>query len=120
MAVLTRGLVVITMVAVACSQGPPPTRDITIVNGTGYDLTVEVSDDARGAWLPVATVEAGSERLSQEVLDQGDVWVFRFLRAGEPIGELSLDRTELERDNWRIEVPDDVRERLENLEPSPN
>jgi hypothetical protein len=119
MTVLKRVLVTITLLVSSCSQTPPVVRAVTIVNGTGYDLTVQVSDSDRRAWLPLANVEARSERSIVEVIDQGDVWVFRFLHSGEPIGELSLGRTELERDNWSVEVPDDVAERLESRDPSP-
>jgi hypothetical protein len=119
MTVLKRALVTITLLVSSCSQTPSLVRAVTIVNGTGYDLTVEVSDSDRETWLPLATVEARTERSSEQVVDQGDVWIFRFLRSGEPVGELSLRRAQLERDAWRVDVPDDVAERLGNLEASP-
>jgi hypothetical protein len=108
-------LVVALLWLAACS-GPPPRVDrITIVNPTDYDLNVDVAGPERGSWLPVAIVEAGSEDITEEVIDQGEVWVFRFLHWGDPVGELSLSRDELLRDDWRVEVPGDVEERLQQL-----
>jgi hypothetical protein len=63
----------------------------------------------------VAIVEARSEDVVQEVVDQGELWIFRFLHWGDPVGELPLTRAELERNRWRIRVPGQVEERLEEL-----
>jgi hypothetical protein len=109
------GLLAMTLLASACSGAAPTIEAITVVNGTNYDLGVDVTDEDREAWLPLATVEAQAERTSEEVIDQGNTWIFRFIHWGEPIGELSLSRSELERDGWRVEVPQDVAERLTNL-----
>lgn len=115
MTVLRGGLLAMTLLASACSGPPPTVGAITIVNGTVYDLGVEVTDQDRGAWLPLTTVEAQSERTSEEVIDQGDKWIFRFIHWGEPVGELSRNRPELELDRWRVEVPEDVAETIANL-----
>lgn len=88
---------------------------ITIVNPTPYDLDVEVSGQDRDGWLPVAIVEAGEEDVVPGVSDQGEVWIFRFRHLGDPVGELSLTRAELERSGWRVEVPNEVAERLQEL-----
>jgi hypothetical protein len=110
------GPVVVTLLWLAACSGPPPTVDqITIVNPTGYDLDVDVAGPERGSWLPVSIAEAGSEGVAEEVTDQGQVWIFRFLHWGEPVGELSLTRDELLRDGWRVEVPEEVEERLREL-----
>jgi hypothetical protein len=93
---------------------------ITIVNQTGYDLDVDVAGPERGGWLPVAIVEAHSERVAEEVIDQGEVWVFRFSHWGDPVGELSLTRAELEGASWRVEVPGEVEERLQQLARPPS
>ncbi len=47
-----------------------------------------------------------------EVIDQGDVWVFRFDSQGESGGELRLSRTELEAAGWRVSIPAEVGARL--------
>jgi hypothetical protein len=88
---------------------------ITVTNPTGYDLDVEVTGRDREGWLPVAIVEARTEDVAQEVIDQGEVWIFRFRHWGDPVGELRLSRAELERNGWRVEVPAEIEERLEQL-----
>lgn len=115
------GLVLVMVLWVAACAGPPPRVDrITIVNPTGYDLDVDVAGPERGGWLPAAIVEAHSEDVAEEVIDQGEVWVFRFSHWGDPVGELSLTRAELEGASWRVEVPAEVEERLQQLARPPS
>lgn len=115
MSVHSGSVLVLALLTAGCLGRPPTVERITVVNPTTYDLDVDVSDQARDGWLPVAIVEARSEAVAQEVLDQGDHWVFRFLHWGDPVGELSLTRAELERSGWRVEVPEHVLERLQQL-----
>jgi hypothetical protein len=113
--VLRPALIALSLVLLGCSGPPGTVEEITIANPTSYDLAVEVAGRARESWLPVAIVEAGSEDAAQQVLDRGEVWVFRFLHWGEPVTELTMTRTELERNGWRVDVPAEVEERLEEL-----
>jgi hypothetical protein len=115
MSVRTRHLVALALLVAACSGRPPTVERITIANPTGYDLDVEVTSQDRDGWLPVAIVEARSEHIAQEVIDQGEVWIFRFLHWGDPVAELRLTGAELEGNDWRVEVPAEVEERLEGL-----
>ena len=109
-------IVVVALLWLAACAGPPARVDrITIVNPTGYDLDVDVAGPERDGWIPAAIVEAGSERVAEEVIDQGEVWVFRFLHWGDPAGELSVTRAELEGDGWQVEVPEEVEARLQQL-----
>jgi hypothetical protein len=111
----TRTLAMLALLVASCS-GPPSVVDgITIANPTAYDLDVEVTDEDRDGWLPVAIVEAESEDIVPAITDQGEVWIFRFRHFGDPVGELSFTRTELERNGWRVEVPAEVEDRLEQL-----
>ena len=115
------GLVLVMVFwVVACASPPPRVDGITIVNPTGYELDVDVAGPERGGWLPVAIVEAQSEDVAEEVIDQGEVWVFRFLHWGDPVGELSTTRAELEGAGWRVEVPGEVEERLQQLQRPPS
>jgi hypothetical protein len=110
-----RRLVVLAVLLAACS-GPPPTVDrITIANATNYDLDTEVTGRDREGWLPLSVVAAGSEVVVREVIDQGEEWIFRFVHWGDPVGELSITRVELEGSEWRVEVPEQVEERLQQL-----
>jgi hypothetical protein len=88
---------------------------ITIANPTAYDLDVDVTGPGQEGRLPIAIVEARSEDIAQDVIDQGDVWIFRFLHWGDSVGHLSLTRAELERNGWHVEVPEEVEERLEQM-----
>jgi hypothetical protein len=112
---VTRYWVVLALVSASCSGPPPTVERITIANPTAYDLDVDVTDRDRDGWLPLVIVEAGSEDVAQEVIDQGEVWIFRFRHFGDPVGELSLTRAELERKGWRVEVPAEVEDRLQQL-----
>jgi hypothetical protein len=97
----------------ACS-GPASSVDrITVANPTDYDLEVHVTGEDRGGWLPMIIVEARSEDVARGVIDQGDVWIFQFRHLGEVIGESSVRREQLERSGWRLEVPVEVGERLQ-------
>ncbi len=104
----------------ACSAPPPTVDRITIVNSTAYELDVEVAGAGGGSWLPVTIAEAGSEDVVEDVIDQGRVWMFRFLHWGDPVSELSLTRAELVEDRWRVEVPEEIEERLRQLARPPS
>jgi hypothetical protein len=88
---------------------------IIIANPTDYDIDVDVTGEDRNSWLPVSIVEARAEDVAREVIDQGKVWTFRFLHWGDPVGEVRFTRAELERMGWRLEVPAEVGERLQQL-----
>ena len=110
-----RSLVALALLMASCS-GPPPTVDrITISNPTAYEIDVEVTDRDRDGWLPVAIVQPRSEHVARDVIDQGEAWIFRFSHWGDPVGEFSPTRAELERSGWRVEVPAEVEERLQQL-----
>lgn len=101
----------------ACSGAAPTVEGVTIVNETAYDVEVEAGAGAGedDGWLPLARVDARSTGSAHDVIDQGDVWVFRFRHWGEPVEEMSLTREGLQGEGWRIEVPETVAERLEQL-----
>jgi hypothetical protein len=110
-----RSLVAFALLVASCSGLPSTVERVTISNPTAYDIDVEVTDRDRDGWLSVAIVEARSEHVAQDVIDQGEVWIFRFLHWGDPVGEFSPTRAELERNGWRVEVPAEVEERLQQL-----
>jgi hypothetical protein len=55
------------------------------------------------------------------VIDQGDVWVFRFDYAGKHEEEIEISRSELVRMDWTVEVPQSFGDALHGLgvEPPP-
>jgi hypothetical protein len=111
----TRGLVVLALLGASCSGSPHTVERISIDNPTAYDLDVDVTGGDRDGWLPLAIIEAQSEDVAQDVVDQGEVWIFRFMHFGDPVGELRLTRAELAEDGWRVEVPSEVEDRLQQL-----
>ena len=99
----------------ACAGAAPTIEEVTIVNGTDYDLEVEIAGQDGDGWLPLARVGAGTEGSAREVIDQGDAWVFRFRHWGEQVGEVTFTRGGLEEIGWSVEVPAEIAERLEDL-----
>ncbi len=88
---------------------------VTIVNDTGYSADVEVSGRTRDRWLGLATVGAESTHTVEQVIDQGEVWIFRFDYVGKHQEEVEIPRRELEREGWTIRVPQTFEQRLREL-----
>ena len=109
----------VALLLLAACSGPAPTVDqIAVANPTDYDLEIHVTGEDREGWLPMIIVEARSEDVVRGVIDQGEVWIFQFRHLGDSMGESSLSREELERSGWRLKVPREVEERLQELKRS--
>lgn len=91
---------------------PEHVEEITVENGTDFHLRVEVSDGEGDSWLGVGTVEAESTEAFPRIVDQGEVWTFRFQGQGKTSGEIRIDRSQLESDGWRLVVPESVADEL--------
>jgi hypothetical protein len=78
------------------------------------NVDVRTAPDADRLILP--TVAAGNDATSQDVLDQGDDWVFGFSSGGVDGGTARVSRAKLAADGWRFVVPDAVIERLQNAQ----
>lgn len=99
----------------------PPTVDrITLVNPTQFALDVAVNSGGSGPWSPVGIVEQRSTQVAEQVLDQGDEWVFRFAGQGRAAGETRLSRSQLEQSNWKLEIPVTIGEALTAAGAAPN
>ncbi|HVL04503.1 MAG TPA: hypothetical protein VM388_00835 [Acidimicrobiales bacterium] len=97
---------------VGLSSGPATVARITFQNPTAYALDIEVSSGPDSGWTSAGSVRQRSTAEVTEVVDQGDVWVFRFDSQGATGGELRLSRTELEAAGWRVSIPAEVGNRL--------
>ena len=105
---------------VGLSSGPKTVARITFENPTAYALDIEVSSGREGGWTSAGSVRQKSTAEVSEVIDQGEVWVFRFDSQGHSGGELRLSRSELEASGWRVSIPDEVSARLTRAGAPPN
>lgn len=94
------------------ARGPKFVDHVSIANPSGYDLNVDVTGAGRDGWLPISVATGGRTTTTRDVVDQRDTWIFRFSYAGSPGGQVSVSRSDLAKRGWRIEVPQDVAERL--------
>ncbi len=83
---------------------------VEIANRTAYPAGVKVRGST-GGWLNLTTVRAGATEEVREVLDQGPSWTFRFGYSDVAV-EVTVDREALADANWRVEVPEELEERL--------
>ena len=89
--------------------------EVTIVNDTEYLANVDVTDKPGDGWLPLTVVEPQSTTAVEEVIDQGEVWIFRFDYIGKYEEEVEMSRRELEESDWTVEVPQSFEQRLLDL-----
>lgn len=99
---------------------PEAVSRVRVVNPSPLDLEVAVRGGARDAWLPLTSVAAGSERVVEGVLDQGDVWVFRFSTGPFVATPVEVARADLARAGWTVGVPRAVVDQLDAMGATPN
>jgi hypothetical protein len=116
LAILVAGLLAI---AIRITEGPDFVDRVSVVNGTGYDLDVDVTGASRDGWLPLSVGTGGTTTATRDVIDMGDTWVFRFSREGVSGGELEVSRDELARNGWKVAVPDRVAQELRSSDQLP-
>jgi len=97
----------------ACS-GPDFVERVTFVNDGEYSAHIEVTDGQRNGWIGLTTVRPESTTTVERVIDQGEMWVFRFEYAGYG-EEVRIPRRDLERSAWRVEIPDSYAAALRSL-----
>jgi hypothetical protein len=102
----------------ACSEGAHVDK-VTIINDTIYSATVDVTDEGRDGWLNLSKVGPESTHTAEGVIDQGDVWIFRFDYAGKHQEELEVSRSDLRRNGWSVSVPESFEQRLRALDVPP-
>ena len=81
---------------------------------TGTRLTLSTSTSLaprREGWFDLGSVGRRT-RMVEEVVDQGDEWVFRFAYGGVQAGEIVMPRAELAKEGSKITVPPAVPDRL--------
>jgi hypothetical protein len=93
-------------------QGPGLVDRVTIDNPTPYPLEIEVAGGRADGGLTLGPVSAGGRHAFASVVDQGDEWVVRVTSARSDGGDVVLRRSELERSNWVITIPEGVGSKL--------
>lgn len=106
--------VVVVVVAIPRLFDSPPLVDrLAVENPTGYDISIEATDGHRRGWVAVGTAQRATTTTFEEIVDRGDVWIFRFSAQGQDGGELRVARHQLDRDRWHVRIPVEVGEQLE-------
>ncbi|HEX7166603.1 MAG TPA: hypothetical protein VF230_06455 [Acidimicrobiales bacterium] len=102
-------------------EGPSFVARITFVNPSEYDLSVDATDGTRDGWVSVGTARKESTTSHEAIIDQGEVWIFRFTGQGRDAGELRMTRRDLERATWTVQIPDSIAAELraEGAPPTP-
>jgi hypothetical protein len=95
---------IILLLLPGCSSVAYVSR-VTVANPTDFPVNVDVSGGRRAEWLSLGSAEARSEVTTRDVVDQGDVWVFRFDYLGVHSARVETSRADLARRGWRVEVP---------------
>ena len=106
--------VVVAMVALLWPGGRLPSYvdAITVVNPHQWDAEADVTGAGRDGWFGMGSVERTDSHTFEQVIDQGEQWVFRFTYGGVDGGELVVPRTELEASGWKVTVPEQFAERM--------
>ncbi|MFN8028599.1 MAG: hypothetical protein U0W40_20265 [Acidimicrobiia bacterium] len=89
-------------------RSPARVDHVDLVNGSATGLEVSVSSPDGGDELGLAEALPRRTTRVQDVVDQGDTWVFGVATASCPPVELRVSRARLEADGWRFVVPERV------------
>ena len=103
-------LLAAVLLGVACSSVTQVER-VIIVNETEYPADVSVGGGGDG-WVNLANVPTEDSREIRQVIDQGELWTFRFSYGGSDPVTLELRRAELVEADWKVEVPRELEVRL--------
>jgi hypothetical protein len=98
--------------AARLTRGPDFVDHVRVTNPSGSLVDVEVTGAHRDGWLPITIARAHATTRTEDVVDQGDRWIFRFSRAGRNAGDVVKSRADLERAHWTVVVPSAVIDRL--------
>jgi len=91
---------------------PATVGHVTIKNGSEFDLNIDATSASHDGWTPVGIALAHADTDMRDVIDHGDVWVFRFTGQGHDAGELRVTRADLAASNWSLTVPASVAQQL--------
>jgi len=93
------------------TRSPAFVERITMENPTPYNLQVVVGAPGEEA-LDLGTVPREGSRTFEQVPDQGQSWVFGISFGGQDVGEVVVQRQQLETD-WRVTIPAGIGQELD-------
>ena len=98
-------LIAIVLARPVLEPGPFVSR-VTVANSSEYAFDVDIAGADASGWTLLGTIAERGDTSVADVFDQGSTWTFRFVTQGVVAGELTVSRAELERNGWRLVVPD--------------
>lgn len=101
-------------------EDPARVSRLGVSNVSAYQLEVSVGSPDRPGAQGLGAVQRDGSRQFEEVLDQGDRWIFRFAYGGVPAGEIEVSRADLARSRWTVTAPAEVDARLGAAELTPS
>jgi hypothetical protein len=108
---LPAGLVFVVALSRLVDTSPSTVHRVSVVNNSGYDVFVTVSD-ASGNAMDLGTVRAHSTSDFLDVIDQGRAWAFHFIGQTHDGGQVPVSRVDLAAAGWRVVMPDSVARRI--------
>jgi hypothetical protein len=108
---VARALLVPTLLGLSACESVSFIDRVAIVNDTAYTANTDVRGRNSG-WLGLTTVEPEATNEVGQVIDQGELWIFRFAYGAHDPVEIEISRKELVDANWQIEVPSEFEEGL--------
>jgi hypothetical protein len=77
---------------------------VTVVNRTKHAIDVDVDPGNGHEWMGLGGVEPRSTIRIDDVIDQGETWVFQMRNGGALVDEITVSRDQLKADGWRVVV----------------
>jgi hypothetical protein len=93
-------------------QGPTVVDRVTVNNSTPYAVEISVAGGRGDSGLDLGPVSPQARHAFESVVDQGDRWVVHVTSAGSDGGEFVVRRSDLQRADWVIRIPDGVGAKL--------
>jgi hypothetical protein len=93
-------------------KGPSMISQVTVVNQTPYQVTVNVAGSAKGETTALGIVGPKATAQFGQVVDEGPTWYVGLTSGPVSGGTLVLSRQDLVANGWRIVIGPDIGARL--------
>ena len=87
-------------------------RRITVTNPTPFHLEIDATGVGKAHSVTLGAIGREQDKTFDDVIDQGDQWIFRFSSGATAAGEMRIPRSQLEQSDWKLTVSPDVANRL--------